>query len=91
MGCSRAAINDDETDWSRLRNKLGIKDAPWQVYSQEAQWAKEVYKELGITGQLLILAVGFKAKIREHRRNIEDCEAQISALAAIHYSYLNSV
>lgn len=60
-----SAIRDDENDWERLKFKAGISEVDWDVYSNEAAWAKSGFEKLGFTGMRLKLHVKHAVETRE--------------------------
>jgi len=65
MGSVMSAIRDDEDDWERLKCEAGISEVTWDVYSNEASWAKSGFEKLGFTGKRLKLHVKHARETQE--------------------------
>ena len=76
MGSIMSAINDDISDWEKLKRTAEITDVTWDVYSPEAAFASTGYKEAGYTGARLKLHVMHKMEINalkvKHMSEIDD-------------------
>lgn len=57
MSSGQKACWDDEEDWSDLKVKAGIKEVKWEVYSQCATFAKQLYEKHQWIGERLKLGV----------------------------------
>lgn len=66
MGSIMSSIRDDENDWDDFRRKTGL-DTNWEVYSREAEYARDIHKERGYTGRELKLAVRHLVEMNDLR------------------------
>lgn len=69
MGSVMSAIRDDENEWERLKCEAGISEVDWDVYSNEAAWAKSGFEKLGFTGTRLKLHVKHARETQELARH----------------------
>jgi hypothetical protein len=53
MSSGPQACRDDEDEWDRLSEKLGISQCNWKVYSIEYNSSEEGFTKDGLTGILL--------------------------------------
>lgn len=87
MGDSRSAIYDDECEWADFCRKYSLKDVKWDMYSREADIAKEfARRQKGtVTGQEIKLYVKYTMScdtmIKEHNL----------AMDALHQKYKDQV
>lgn len=57
MGDSRKAVLEDEDYWYDFKCQASIADVKWDVYSQEARYAKQGFEKHNLTGRRLKLFV----------------------------------
>lgn len=60
-----STIHNDENDWERLKYEAGISEVTWDVYSNEAAWAKSGFEKRGFTGKRLKLHVKHARETQE--------------------------
>jgi hypothetical protein len=53
MGCGQKAIAEDEDEWDDFKQKAGVLNTTWKVYSREAHLAKVGYKDHRFSASVL--------------------------------------
>ena len=53
MSDMRSAIADDQDDWEYLKQRTGLQNVTWRVYSIESKYTKEGFERYKLKGTLL--------------------------------------
>ena len=73
MSDGRKDVYEDEEDWHNFITKYNLQDTNWQVYSNEATWAKEAVAKKFVYPTSIKLYVRQKKEVKElnDKHNIE--------------------
>lgn len=95
MGNILSAIADDEDEWDDFRFRAGLRFAGsaasnWELYSKEADLARQGFREFGFTGTFLIEYVQLQLHLDELLIKFNEDKKEYLEYLRLHKIYGNT-